>query len=55
MSERDWRIFREDMNIVIKGGRCPFPMRAWNESVIPPILNETICKLNFKIPTPIQM
>lgn len=27
MSERDWRIFREDNNIITKGARVPKPMR----------------------------
>ncbi|KAK0074100.1 hypothetical protein PV326_012736, partial [Microctonus aethiopoides] len=29
MTERDWRIFREDYNIRIKGGRIPDPIRSW--------------------------
>lgn len=35
MTERDWRIFREDNNIVIKGGRVPKPMREWHEYNLP--------------------
>lgn len=38
MSERDWRIFREDNDIQIKGSSsstgvmgCPKPLRKWNE------------------------
>lgn len=31
MQPRDWRIFREDMDIIIKGGRVPNPIREWNE------------------------
>jgi ATP-dependent RNA helicase DDX23/PRP28 len=31
MTERDWRIFREDYDILIKGGRVPYPIRGWNE------------------------
>lgn len=31
MSERDWRIFREDCDILVKGGRVPNPIRNWNE------------------------
>ena len=31
MSERDWRIFREDNDILIKGGKCPNPIRNWEE------------------------
>lgn len=29
MTERDWRIFREDYAIAIKGGSVPHPMRNW--------------------------
>lgn len=32
MSERDWRIFREDFAISYSGGRCPNPFRSWVES-----------------------
>ncbi|GMI70047.1 SMALL1 [Hibiscus trionum] len=32
MSERDWKIFREDFNISYKGSKIPRPMRSWNES-----------------------
>ena len=53
MTERDWRIFREDKDIVIKGGRCPFPMRGWIESVIPQVFIDTINRMNYKVPTPI--
>jgi ATP-dependent RNA helicase DDX23/PRP28 len=28
---RDWRIFREDMDIIVKGGRVPNPIREWSE------------------------
>jgi ATP-dependent RNA helicase DDX23/PRP28 len=27
MTDRDWRIFREDMDIFIKGGRVAYPFR----------------------------
>lgn len=29
MSERDWRIFREDHEIYIRGGKAPDPVRNW--------------------------
>ncbi|KAI4340610.1 hypothetical protein MLD38_025428 [Melastoma candidum] len=32
MTERDWRIFREDFNISYKGSKIPRPMRSWAES-----------------------
>lgn len=54
MTERDWRIFREDYNITIKGGRIPNPMRSWKEAGLPDSLLEIIDKLNYKEPTPIQ-
>jgi len=55
MSDRDWRIFKEDYNIVTKGGSVPRPIRSWKESNLPGPILETIKKLNYKLPTPIQM
>ncbi|KAK3912947.1 Pre-mRNA-splicing ATP-dependent RNA helicase prp28 [Frankliniella fusca] len=54
MTERDWRIFREDYNITIKGGRIPDPIRSWKESTIPAEILEIIDKVGYKDPTPIQ-
>eukprot|EP01017_Pseudomicrothorax_dubius_P041139 TRINITY_DN6553_c0_g1_i5.p1 TRINITY_DN6553_c0_g1~~TRINITY_DN6553_c0_g1_i5.p1 ORF type:complete len:476 (-),score=129.20 TRINITY_DN6553_c0_g1_i5:149-1576(-) len=54
MSERDWRIFREDNDIIIKGGPVPVPMRTWDESKLPRNLTETVRKAGYKHPTPIQ-
>jgi ATP-dependent RNA helicase DDX23/PRP28 len=31
MTERDWRIFRENNDIIIKGSRVPHPIRNWDE------------------------
>jgi len=31
MTERDWRIFREDNDISIKSGRVPKPFRRWDD------------------------
>jgi ATP-dependent RNA helicase DDX23/PRP28 len=31
MTERDWRIFREDKDILIKGGKVPEPIRHWED------------------------
>jgi ATP-dependent RNA helicase DDX23/PRP28 len=54
MTERDWRIFKEDYSISVKGTRVPPPLRKWKESSIPePILN-VIEKVGYKEPTPIQ-
>ncbi|CAN7997261.1 unnamed protein product [Ixodes pacificus] len=54
MQERDWRIFREDFNITIKGGRIPNPLRKWNESPLPSSILDIIKELGYKDPTPIQ-
>jgi ATP-dependent RNA helicase DDX23/PRP28 len=54
MSERDWRIFREDYNISIKGGRIPNPFRSWKESKISERILEIIAKVGYTEPTPIQ-
>lgn len=55
MTERDWRIFREDHEIIIKGGRVPRPIRDWNEAELPQFLQENIKNLNYKKPTSIQV
>jgi ATP-dependent RNA helicase DDX23/PRP28 len=54
MTERDWRIFREDYNITIKGGKIPNPIRNWAESGFPKEITEIIDKVGYKDPTPIQ-
>ncbi|CAG0893505.1 unnamed protein product [Darwinula stevensoni] len=54
MTERDWRIFREDYNITIKGGRVPNPLRSWKESNLCSELLEIIIRLSYDEPTPIQ-
>ena len=54
MKDRDWRIFREDYNIAIKGGRIPNPLRAWSESGLPKSILDIIEKCGYKEPTPIQ-
>lgn len=54
MTERDWRIFREDYNITIKGGKIPNPFRNWKESGFPEPILEIIDKVGYSEPTPIQ-
>lgn len=61
MTMRDWRIFRENYSITVKGGKSPPPMRSFRESpspIIPslhPALLEAIENvLRFKDPSPIQ-
>jgi ATP-dependent RNA helicase DDX23/PRP28 len=56
MSERDWRIFREDNDIIIKGGRVPHPMRTWEEgNILPDDIFKAIHDAGYKKPSPIQM
>ncbi|XP_033210267.1 probable ATP-dependent RNA helicase DDX23 [Belonocnema kinseyi] len=54
MTERDWRIFREDYSISIKGGRIPPPIRSWDESGFPKEILDIITKVGYKDLTPIQ-
>ncbi|TMW55689.1 hypothetical protein Poli38472_010571 [Pythium oligandrum] len=56
MKERDWRIFREDFDITIKGGRAPNPLRKWEEALgVPEAVFQAIRELGFERPSPIQM
>ncbi|KAI3914535.1 hypothetical protein MKW92_038722 [Papaver armeniacum] len=56
MTERDWRIFKEDYNISYKGSKIPKPMRNWHESnLISTELLRAVEKLGYKTPSPIQM
>ena len=45
MTDRDWRIFREDYNIQIKGGNIPKPLRKWREAGLPDEILEVIDKV----------
>ena len=54
MTERDWRIFREDYNISTKGGSIPAPLRNWDEANFPAVLLNVIHEVGYKEPTPIQ-
>lgn len=54
MQERDWRIFREDYNISIKGGKVPKPLRSWEEANLPKEIYDVILKVGYKEPTPVQ-
>jgi len=55
MAERDWRIFKEDFNISLKGGRLPLPIRNWEEADLPKSLFKAIQKIGYTKPSPIQM
>jgi ATP-dependent RNA helicase DDX23/PRP28 len=56
MTSRDWRIFRENYEIVVKGGRAPPPLRSFREGNVlnPSLLNAIENVLGYKDPTPIQ-
>lgn len=56
MKERDWRIFREDFDITLKGGRAPNPLRKWGEAEgLPAAVFQAVQELGFERPSPIQM
>merc|ERR1719171_3062107 len=55
MTDRDWRILREDFEIAIRGGRVPKPMRVWAEGPLPWELLEAIHQAGYSRPTAIQM
>ncbi|XP_022722478.1 DEAD-box ATP-dependent RNA helicase 21 [Durio zibethinus] len=55
MTERDWRIFREDFNISYKGSKIPRPMRSWTESKLSAELLKAVERVGYKKPSPIQM
>lgn len=54
MTDRDWRIFKEDYTINTSGGGLPHPIRRWNESGLPAEILKTVERLGYKEPTPIQ-
>jgi len=60
MTPRDWRIYRENFNIVVKGGKSPPPLRSFREMPVgvppihPSLLDAIENKLQYKTPSPIQ-
>lgn len=54
MTERDWRIFKEDFDISTRGGNIPLPIRSWKESTIPQKILDVISSVGYKEPSPIQ-
>ena len=60
MTSRDWRIYRENYNIVVKGGKSPPPLRSFREmpmgvpSIHPSLLDSIENKLRYVNPSPIQ-
>ena len=56
MTERDWRIFREDFNISTKGStRGIKPMRNWAESDLSKEVKQAVERVGYAKPSPIQM
>ena len=62
MTDRDWRIFREDYEIQTKGnvrhpgtGKQIRPFRFWPESGLPDNILKAIEKVGYKSPTGVQM
>eukprot|EP00033_Pygsuia_biforma_P002007 GCRY01002232.1.p1 GENE.GCRY01002232.1~~GCRY01002232.1.p1 ORF type:complete len:746 (+),score=215.51 GCRY01002232.1:129-2366(+) len=56
MTERDWRIVKEDFNITIRGaGVQMHPMRNWSESGLSQDLLDIVKEVGYEKPTPIQM
>ena len=54
MTQRDWRILREDFDIRIQGGRAVYPLRSFDESRIDPRIQKAYARMGFKEPSPIQ-
>lgn len=54
MSDRDWRIFREDFNISTRGGNIPHPLRRWEEAGMPQEMMQVLAMCGYKEPSPIQ-
>jgi ATP-dependent RNA helicase DDX23/PRP28 len=54
MTERDWRIFKDDFAISTKGGGIPNPMRSWNESGLPRKLLDIVDQVGYTEPSAIQ-
>jgi len=54
MTDRDWRIFREDFNVSTKGGNIPHPLRNWEEAPLPVEVLNVIKAVGYEKPSPIQ-
>ena len=54
LTERDWRIMREDFDIRVQGGHPVAPLRNWAEAKIPEPIMRAINSLGYKEPSPIQ-
>jgi ATP-dependent RNA helicase DDX23/PRP28 len=54
MTERDWRIFREDFDIRVQAGRATLPLRYWEEAGFPTEILNAIKAVGYEKPSPIQ-
>ncbi|KDD73255.1 DEAD/DEAH box helicase [Helicosporidium sp. ATCC 50920] len=54
MTERDWRIFREDFSISYKGSHAAPPLRSWSEAALPESLLRAVEAAGYATPSPIQ-
>ena len=54
MTDRDWRIFKEDYNITTKGKTYLILLRYWNEGSINDKLVSIISQLGYEEPTSVQ-
>lgn len=55
MTERDWKIFREDYSINVRGRDVPNPIRTWRDCYELEVQKELIRNIGYSMPTPIQM
>lgn len=53
ITDREWRIFREDNDIMTKGGKIPNPIRGWDEIQLDHSLRDNISQCGYSKPMPI--
>lgn len=49
MTDRDWRIFKEDYDITTKGGNIPHPLRSWEEAGLDKVILDAINTAGYKV------
>ncbi|MES1922423.1 hypothetical protein MHBO_003934, partial [Bonamia ostreae] len=54
MTDRDWRIFREDFGISTRGIGKFTPIRYWEESALDKRIKEELRRARYRDPTPVQ-
>lgn len=55
MTDRDWKIFREDHDIRVVSGKATYPLRDFNDCELNVRIVDNIRNAGYKKPTPIQM